>query len=78
MSGETKKTSAAKHKPAPGTVPGGQITFGVVEVSSRNFSVDVPLQRKEFRQPKFLGAGLPKIVRALSPLPRGTSSGKVS
>ena len=27
--------------------------------------------------PKFLGAGLPKVVRALSPLPRVTSSGKV-
>ena len=31
-----------------------------------------------FCSSKFSGAGLPKIVRTLSPLPRGTSPGKVS
>ena len=29
-----------------------------------------------FRCPKFQGAGLPKVIPVLSPLPRGTSPGK--
>ena len=29
-----------------------------------------------FRPPKFQGAGLPKLIQILSPLTRGTSSGK--
>jgi len=40
------------------------------QISRRNLDV--------FGPPKFQGAGLLKNVRRLSPLPRGTSSGKVS
>ena len=54
------------------------LSSGDIRDQSRKLSEIAPKFGRFFGAPKFLGAGLPKVVRALSPLPRVTSSGKVS
>jgi len=48
---------------------------GILAIKSRKLSNIVP-KFGRFGPPRILGAGLPKVVPTLSPLPRGTSSGK--
>jgi len=54
------------------------ISSGDIRDQSRKLSEIAPKFGRFFGPPKFFGAGLPKVVRALSPLPCVTSSGKVS
>jgi len=54
------------------------IHSGDIRDQSRKLSKIVPKFGRFLTLPNFFGAGLPKVVRTLSPLPRVTSSGKVS
>jgi len=53
------------------------IGSGDIRDQSRKLSEIAPKFGRFFGPPKFLGISLPKVVRALLPLPRGTSSGEV-
>ena len=53
------------------------IRSGDIRDQSRKLSEIAP-KFERFLTLKIFGAGLPKVVRALSPLPRGTLSGEVS
>ena len=54
------------------------ISSGDICDQSRKLSEIAPKFGRFLALPNFFGAGLPKVVRALSPLPRITSSGEVS
>jgi len=54
------------------------IRSGDIHAQNRKLSKIAPKFGRSFGPVKFLGAGLSKVVRPLSPLPRGSSSGEFS